>query len=521
VKSVYHLRKMSNPTPPSWIPDYRRSGVALKYVKRGYTTICTHFLTILLIPIGASVTLELLNLYQSGNLVELLSVAKQTDLTINLVTLVACLVVLAAVLLSYVFLKNRPVYLVDFSVWVPPSDWYTPMERFISGSLNSKKFTEESMTFQEKILARSGLGTKTSLPPLLEIPDSINMENARKEFETVMFQTVADILKKTGVKPKDIGILVVNCSLFNPTPSLCAMVINHFKMRSNIISYNLSGMGCSASPIAIDLARQMLQIYPNQYALVLSNENITQNWYFGNDRSMLLPNCLFRVGGAAMLLSNKRRDYWRSKYELLHTVRTHLGASDAAYSCIFQCEDDEHNIGVRLTKELMAVAGEALKINVTTLGPMVLPISEQLIFFVNLILRKVLKVKTKAYIPDFNLAFDKVCIHTGGRAVIDEIERQLKLAPEMVEPSRAVLYRYGNTSSSSIWYVLAYLENFYGMKKGDKIWQLGFGSGFKCNTAVWKALHRGKSHHAAWDDFDVKEMRDHLATLINHTKKRA
>ena len=50
------------------------------------------------------------------------------------------------------------------------------------------------------------------------------------------------------------------------------------QMRSNIISYNLAGMGCSASPIAIDLARQMLQLYPSTYALVLSTENITQNW---------------------------------------------------------------------------------------------------------------------------------------------------------------------------------------------------------------------------------------------------
>ena len=46
-------------------------------------------------------------------------------------------------------------------------------------------------------------------------------------------------------------------------------------------------------------------------------------------------------------------------------------------------------MGVRLSKELMAVAGEALKVNVTTLGPLVLPISEQLMFGVNLLLRKV------------------------------------------------------------------------------------------------------------------------------------
>jgi len=54
-------------------------------------------------------------------------------------------------------------------------------------------------------------------------------------------------------------------------------------------------------------------MYPNKNCIVVSTENITQNWYFGNERSMLIPNCLFRVGGAAMLLSNKATDYWRAK----------------------------------------------------------------------------------------------------------------------------------------------------------------------------------------------------------------
>lgn len=30
--------------------------------------------------------------------------------------------------------------------------------------------------------------------------------------------------------------------------------------------------------VAIDLARQMLQLYPNSYALVVSHENLTNNW---------------------------------------------------------------------------------------------------------------------------------------------------------------------------------------------------------------------------------------------------
>ena len=57
-----------------------------------------------------------------------------------------------------------------------------------------------------------------------------------------------------------IDILVVNCSLFNPTPSLSAMIVNHFKFNSNIISYNLSGMGCSAGVIAVGLAKELLQV---------------------------------------------------------------------------------------------------------------------------------------------------------------------------------------------------------------------------------------------------------------------
>lgn len=66
-------------------------------------------------------------------------------------------------------------------------------------------------------------------------------------------------------------------------------------------------------------------------------------------------------------------------------------------------------------------------------------------------------MKIKGYIPDFKLAFEHFCIHTGGRGVIEEIEKQLQLAPDNVQPSKDTLFRYGNTSSSSIWSVLGAL----------------------------------------------------------------
>ena len=56
--------------------------------------------------------------------------------------------------------------------------------------------------------------------------------------------------------------LIVNCSAFNPTPSLSAAVVNHFKMRQDVRTYNLSGMGCAASVIGIDLAMELLAVSP-------------------------------------------------------------------------------------------------------------------------------------------------------------------------------------------------------------------------------------------------------------------
>lgn len=52
-------------------------------------------------------------------------------------------------------------------------------------------------------------------------------------------------------------------------------------------------------------------------------------------------------------------------------------------------EDEEGIRGVRLSKMIMQIAGDALKANITTLGPLTLPVSEQIIFFFNMLARKV------------------------------------------------------------------------------------------------------------------------------------
>ncbi|XP_074576574.1 3-ketoacyl-CoA synthase 11-like [Curcuma longa] len=466
----------------SRLPDFKQS-VKLKYVKLGYHYLITHGMYLFLLPLVAIVAASL-STFSIKDVHDLWD-----HLRFNLISVILCSTLLVFLSTVYFLTRPRPVYLVNFSCYNPKDAPKCTRQTFMDRSIQTGSFSEENLAFQRKILERSGLGESTYLPEaILSIPPNPSMAEARKEARMVMFGAIDELLAKTNVKPKDIGILIVNCSLFNPTPSLSAMVVNHYKLRGNIVSYNLGGMGCSAGLISIDLAKDLLQVYPNSYALVISMESITLNWYFGNNRSMLVSNCLFRMGGAAILLSNKRSERWRSKYQLVHTVRTHKGSDDKCFSCVTQEEDENGKVGVSLSKDLMAVAGDALKTNITTLGPLVLPTSEQLIFLATLVAKKLFKMKIRPYIPDFKLAFEHFCIHAGGRAVLDEIEKNLQLSDWHMEPSRMTLYRFGNTSSSSLWYELAYSEGKGRIKRKDRIWQIAFGSGFKCNSAVWKAL---------------------------------
>ena len=64
---------------------------------------------------------------------------------------------------------------------------------------------------------------------------------------------------------------------------------------------------------------------------------------------------------------------------------------------------------------------------------------------------QVLGLKVRPYTPDFTTAFEHFCIHPGGKAVIDEVSKQLKLRPEQSLPMLVPFERYGNTSSSSTW----------------------------------------------------------------------
>ncbi|XP_066396561.1 3-ketoacyl-CoA synthase 1-like [Miscanthus floridulus] len=207
------------------------------------------------------------------------------------------------------------------------------------------------------------------------------------------------------------------------------MIINHYRMREGVKSFNLGGMGCSAGLIAIDLAKDMLLGEPKLVRRRAQHREHHPQLVL-RQRPLHAPLQLHLPHG---------RHGWRScptsartpgsaKYRLLHTVRTHKGATDECFNC------GGHRGAATM--------------------------------------------------------FEHFCVHVGGRAVLEEVQRSLSLQDTNMEPSKCALHRFGNTSSSSLWYELAYAEAKGRVQRGHHVWQIGFGSGFKCNSAVWRALQR-------------------------------
>ncbi|GLJ17883.1 hypothetical protein SUGI_0312810 [Cryptomeria japonica] len=394
-------------------------------------------------------------------------------------------------MLAYYMWRSPRIFMVGYSAYKPGDERKCSYELSEYFAMRTEKFDEQSVEFMRRIFRKSGIGDETYGPPFPFRENPVEtLEAGVEETREMMFGAVDAVFQDTGLSAKDINIIITTCSMLSTVPSLSSMLINRYKMKEDVKSISLAGMGCSSGVMALHTAADLLKTFKKgTYALVVITENITLNTYYGKDRSMLVTNCIFRVGCAAVILSNRSRDRTRAKMELLLSLRTHRGSDDKSYSAAFQCEDEEGMVGIQLNKDLIRVAGESLRAHISSLAPLVLPYSEQLKYLWSFLAVNVVKMEGKLYVPDFLKAFEHVCVHTGGKAVLKEIARSLQLSEYVTEPASMVLHRFGNTSSSLVLYELAYFEAKERIKKGDRVWMIAFGTGFKCCTIVWKALN--------------------------------
>lgn len=216
----------------------------IKYVKLGYHYLISNAIYLLIVPILVAMLLHL-------------SALTIEDLMNHFTMLKSCSPLVVFLATVYFMSRPRNVYLVDFSCYKPHERFMMSKQLAIENMSNI--FDDESLIFQKKILERSGLGDKTYIP-IDTIPFKYTFSSYVNEAEEGIFGAIDDLLAKTRVKIRDIGIIIVNSSLFNPSPSLSSMIVNHYKLGVHVITYNLGGMGCSAGLISVDLANRLLQV---------------------------------------------------------------------------------------------------------------------------------------------------------------------------------------------------------------------------------------------------------------------
>ncbi|GAB4860324.1 3-ketoacyl-CoA synthase 12 [Ancistrocladus abbreviatus] len=402
---------------------------------------------------------------------------------------------------------DRDCYIVDYECYKPADDRMISTEFCGEIIKRNKSLGLNEYKFLLKAIVNSGIGEETYGPRnvLIGREERPMLSDSISEMDEFFHDSIGKLLARSGVSPREIDVLVVNVSMLSIAPSLCSRIINNYKMRDDVKAFNLTGMGCSASLISIDAVRNIFKCYKDSYALVVTSECLSPNWYSGNDRSMILANCLFRSGGCAMLLSNKNAVRHKAMFKLKCLVRTHHGARDESYGCCMQRDDAEGRLGFYLGKDLPKAATRSFVDNLRELAPKILPVRELLRFMVVRVVKRLSFSRSKKgsggggggggggsegggakAVINFRAGVDHFCIHTGGKAVIDGIGTNLGLSEYDLEPARMTLHRFGNTSASSLWYVLAYMEAKKRLKKGDRILMISFGAGFKCNSCLWE-----------------------------------
>ncbi|KAM7496635.1 hypothetical protein LguiA_021049 [Lonicera macranthoides] len=434
-----------------------------------------------------------------------------------------CILLLYFLPLLFIFLifkivyqkRHQGCYILDYQCYKPTDDRMLSTE--FSGELimRNKNLGLDEYKFLLKAIVSSGIGEQTYGPRSVFAGRERNPkhEDGIHEMEE-FFDSIDVLLKRAQVSPSEIDVLVVNVSMLASVPSLSSRIISMYKMREDIKSYNLSGMGCSASLVSINVVENIFKSQKNLNALVVTTESLSPNSYSGNERSMILADCLFRSGGCAILLTNKPSLRNKAMFKLKCLVRTHHGGREESYNCCIQKEDHAGKLGFHLDKTLPMAATRAFIDNFKEASPKILPILEKLRFALLSFRRKIIKSSNNAGakpVIDFKTGVDHFCLHTGGKAVIEGIGKSLGLDEYDLEPSRMTLHRFGNTSASSLWYVLGYMEAKKRLKKGDKVFMISFGAGFKCNSCLWEVIRDLNGDGNAWNECIESYPRKNLA----------
>ncbi|HYW16159.1 MAG TPA: type III polyketide synthase [Allosphingosinicella sp.] len=218
--------------------------------------------------------------------------------------------------------------------------------------------------------------------------------------------------------PADITHLVVaSCTGF-VAPGIDQIIAAELGLAGHVERTLVGFMGCYAAVSALRLAHHIVRSELEARVLVVTVELSSLHLQYDEDVERLLAALVFGDGATASLVTAEP-----SGFALSRPFAATLPDSNA----LIRWRVGDNGFVMDLSGEVPGRIGEALRDSA------------------------VREAMLGNEAPD---AFDSWAVHAGGRSVLDAVEHGLDLPPEALLPSRQVLARYGNMSSSTLPFVL-------------------------------------------------------------------
>lgn len=300
----------------------------------------------------------------------------------------------------------------------------------------------------EKILTGGTSGIERRSLALESIESSFGLDadalssNFEREAPALASAALQKALERSGRVAEELDALFVCTCTGYLCPGVTSHVAERLGLKHDTYLSDLVGLGCGAAIPMLRAAQGFLAANPGAVVATVAVEICSAAFFADDDPGVLISLCLFGDGAAAAIWTNEgAAEDWQAG----HFVTTHRPAERE--------------------KIRFVTSGGKLK---------------------NQLHRSVPELASEAVAGLFALRQgepDQVIAHSGGRDVIDQLERVLPF--ELME-TREVLRDYGNLSSPA---VLFGLERRLAQKRVDdrRLWLTAFGAGFAAHACeLWR-----------------------------------
>jgi len=342
-----------------------------------------------------------------------------------------------------------------------PTQRYTQAEcwRALQESKQFKQLDRRARTVLQKVLlGENGIRTRyLALNPLTEVfdatPDSLHQRFAQHA-PVLAAHAAEGALQQAGHQPHEVDAVIISTCTGYLCPGLTSYVAERLGLRPDVLALDLVGQGCGAALPNLRTAEALLAAERCRRVLSICVEVCSAAFYIDSDPGVLISDCLFGDGAAAVVLADapnprSRHIEWKAAASLIDPLER-----DA-----LRFEQKNGMLRNILTPHVPILAARHAE----------------------LVLDEVLDKAgvTRSQISTW-------IWHAGGRDVLAALQQQLSLAATDLNWSSAVLSEFGNLSSPFVYFVLQ--AALKGNAPGGWWWLSSFGAGFSCHGALLQVV---------------------------------